>query len=86
MGKKDKKEESSSSSSESEEEKKEKKEKKVKVVKPKQVFLTPQSFSKRYDSLYNNKNLSDVFVKFEGSGEVIPAHKIVLSTHSEGIL
>jgi hypothetical protein len=80
MGKK-KESSSESSSSSSEEEKKNKKEKKVKVVKPKQVVASPQSFSKRYSSFYNNKHLSDFSITI--GSETFPAHKIVLINHSD---
>jgi len=51
--------------------------------KAKVVMSAPQTFSKRYDTLFNNKKLSDMNVKFEGSGDLFPAHRLVLSAHSE---
>jgi hypothetical protein len=80
MGKSDSE---SGSGSSSEEEKKEKKEKKVKTKKPKVVMLQSQSYSKRYDSLYNNKKYSDFTVKFESGSEPVSCHKFVLGSNSE---
>jgi len=80
MGKKD---ESSSGSDSSSEEKTKKDTKKEVKKKAKVVMSTPQNYSKRYDSLFNNKKYSDMNVKFEGTGDVYPAHKLVLSAHSE---
>jgi hypothetical protein len=68
------------SSSSSEEEKKEKKEKKVKTKKPKQVILSNKSFSQRYSSFFNNKNLSDFTITI--GDETIFSHKFVLSNNS----
>jgi len=47
------------------------------------VISTPQTFSKKFENLYNNKKFSDITIKFEGSGDVLHAHKIVLIANSD---
>jgi hypothetical protein len=74
---------SDSSSSEDDKKKDKKKDKKEVKKKAKVVMSTPQTYSKRYDSLFNNKKLSDMQVKFEGSGDTYPGHKLVFAAHSE---
>jgi len=61
--------------------KKKKKKKKPKVKKPKSVVLSNQSFSKRYESFFNNKAHSDFTVTI--GTETIHSHKFVLGNTSE---
>jgi hypothetical protein len=80
---------SSGSDSDSSKDKKDKKDKKdtkkdTKKVKTKTVVSTPNYYSKRFEGLFNNKKNSDVTVKFEGSGDVYSAHKVVLAAQSDG--
>jgi len=58
-----------------------KKTKKTKVKKPKTHFLTPVSFSKRYESLFNSTKLSDSTVIIEN--ETLNTHKFILRTASD---
>jgi len=55
---------------------------KVKPKKAKLVYLTSQTFSKRYSELYNNSKYADFTIKFD-NGESLHAHKVVLHSNSE---
>jgi len=57
---------------------KKKNQKKVKLA-----FCTSESFSKKFEHLYGNKKYSDFSIKFEESGEVLPAHQIVFAQSSD---
>jgi len=79
----EKKSESSSSSSDSGKEDKKKVTKKEVKKKSKSVILSAQGFSKIFSDYFNNKKLSDMTIKFEGSGDVYHAHKNILQTQSD---
>jgi hypothetical protein len=60
-----------------------KKEKKEKKIKKKVILSKPETYSKKFSYLYNNKLLSDMTIKFEKSGNVVFCHKIILTSTSE---
>jgi hypothetical protein len=70
---------------ENEEEEKENKTKKEKSKKSKtKRFNQSQlAYSRSYENLYNNPKFSDVKIKFEGSGEIMYCHKLILESTSE---
>jgi hypothetical protein len=45
------------------------------------VLSSAQAFSKRYNSFFGNKKLSDFSIKI--GDEVIPGHKFILSSNSD---
>jgi hypothetical protein len=54
-------------------------------IKKKYIESSLDSFSKRYENYYNNKTMSDYKIKFEETGEELPAHKIILQSCSDSI-
>jgi hypothetical protein len=75
---------SSDSGSDSSKEDKKKTTKKEVKKKSKSVVLSATGFSKVFAEYFNNKKLSDMNVKFEGTGETYPAHKSILQNHTDG--
>jgi hypothetical protein len=54
-----------------------------KKTKEKNVFISEKSYSQIYSSLYKNEKLSDMKIKFESTGKIIPGHKAILSINSK---
>jgi len=60
-----------------------KKGKKEKPKKLKLAYCTSQTFAKKFEHLFENKKYSDFTIKFEETGESMPAHQIVFASSSE---
>jgi hypothetical protein len=56
--------------------------KKTKKVKEKLVYFKSETYSGKFESLFNNKKYSDVTLKLEKSGETLNCHKSILSAAS----
>jgi hypothetical protein len=48
----------------------------------KEYNITKDNQQKRYEKMYNQKKFSDIKIKFEKSGNIINAHKLMLSHNS----
>jgi hypothetical protein len=55
---------------------------KLKQIKKKSQHLPTQTYSKRYENLFDNKTNSDVKIKFK-NGNIVYCHKLVLGATSE---
>jgi hypothetical protein len=54
-----------------------------KKEKKKSVFVSLDSYQKKFESLYNNKKNSDFTIKFEGSSEELYVKKVFLAINSD---
>jgi len=54
-----------------------------KKTKDKLVYCSPQTFSKKFEALFNNSKDSDFTLKIEEKGINVPSHKLVLVSTSE---
>jgi len=76
----DKKEEKKEDTKDKKDDKKGKKEKPKKL---KLAYCSSQTFSKKFEHLFENKKYSDFTIKFEETGESMPGHQIVFASSSD---